>query len=254
MRKLAVVTGAAIALAGTWTALAGPSSNLDTRPQANAYISVDFGHPQPSKALRAPLHYGLRMSYDNRLRADNGGDLPPLAAFDFDNRGNRIASFGGVPFAGRLVPLRQNEDGSVGGGEGSGLTFFDLGLMIAGAAGVGYLIFEVARNDESPRVDTGTTTGSSGGLLGGGSGGLLGGLLGGATGGSTGGLLGGNSGGLLGGASGGLLGGLAGGATGGATGYAGTGDRIAADRDVERLNWLDGGTGQMGDLQAAPKR
>lgn len=240
MRKLAVISGAALLLAGTWTAVAG-QNNVDTQPSANAYLSLDFGHPNPAKATFAPLHYGLRMSYDNRLRAANGAALPPLAQLDFDSRGNRIGSVGGVPFMAKIrPPLRQNDgEGeelpSGGGGEAGGIEFFDLALLGIGIAGLGYLVYEVASNDESPNptTDGGTTGGGLlGGLLGGATGGLLGGLLGGDTGGTTGDTTGGTTGGLL----GGLLGGY-------------TGTRLSAqERNVEHQQWLDGGTGHMGDL------
>jgi len=231
MRKLAVISGAALLLAGTWTAVAGQNDGISTQPSANAYLSLDFGHPNPTQATFSPLHYGLRMSYDNRLQAANGGALPPLAQLDFDARGNRIGSVGGVPFMARIrPPLKQNDgDGSAptsGVGSG-GIEFFDLALLGVGVAGLGYLIYNVTKNDESPNPTEGETTG--GGLLGGATGGLLGGLLGGGdtTGGTTG-------GGLLGT---GLLGGFAGAQT-----------QIPSERDIERQRWLDGGTGQMGDL------
>lgn len=242
MRKLAVITGAALALAGTWTAVAGQNNDISTQPSANAYVSMDFGHPNPARALTAPLHYGLRMSYDQRLRAFDGGALPALAQWDFDTRGNRIAMVGGIPFMAHIrPPMRQAEDdGGRPAQDGigpEGLDFFDLSLLVVGVAGIGYLIYEVAQNDDSKaETPPATTGGLLGGLLGGTTtGGLLGGLLGGGTGGTTGGTTGSTT-------TGGLLGGLLGGG-----GY--TSIRVSADRDVERLNWLDGGTGQMGDLQ-----
>ena len=223
MRKLAVISGAALLLAGTWTAVAGQNDGISTQPSANAYLSLDFGHPNPTQATFSPLHYGLRMSYDNRLQAANGGALPPLAQLDFDARGNRIGSVGGVPFMARIRPPLKQNDGE-GGGEApgssvgsGGIEFFDLALLGVGVAGLGYLVYNVTKGDESPDPTPGETTG----------GGLLGGLLGGATGGTTG-------GGLLGT---GLLG-----------GFAGAQAQIPGERDIERQRWLDGGTGQMGDL------
>ncbi|WP_293368623.1 hypothetical protein [Nevskia sp.] len=234
MRKLAVISGAALLLAGTWTAVAGPNNGISTEPSANAYLSLDFGHPNPARATFAPFHYGLRMSYDNRLRTANGNVLPPLAQLDFDARGNRVGTVGGVPFMARVRPPLKQNDGEGGGGPTSGagsggIEFFDLALLGVGVAGLGYLIYEVTANDESPDpVDEGGTTG--GGLLGGG---LLGGLLGGGTTGTT-------------GTTGGLLGGLLGGGTTG--GFAGAAGAIPSERDLERQRWLDGGTGHMGDL------
>lgn len=234
MRKLAVISGAALLLTGTWTAVAGQYDGISTQPSANAYLSLDFGHPNPTQATFSPLHYGLRMSYDNRLLAANGAALPPLAQLDFDARGNRVGSVGGVPFMARIRPPMKQNDGEGGGeapssGVGSGgIEFFDLALLGVGVAGLGYLIYNVTKNDESPDPTPGETTG--GGLLGGSTGGLLGGLLGGGdtTGGTTG---------------GGLLGGLLGGG-----GFAGAQRQVPGERDIERQRWLDGGTGQMGDL------
>lgn len=236
MRKLAVISGAALLLAGTWTAVAGQNDGISTQPSANAYLSLDFGHPNPAKATFSPLHYGLRMSYDNRLLSASGNALPPLAQLDFDARGNRIGSVGGVPFMARIrPPLKQNDgegggDAPTGGAGSGGIEFFDIALLGVGIAGLGYLIYEVAKNDESPDPTPGETTG--GGLLGGSTGGLLGGLLGGGT---TGSSTGGTTGG-------GLLGGLLGG------GFAGASAQVPGERDIERQRWLDGGTGQMGDL------
>ena len=221
MRKLAVITGAALALAGTWTAVAGQNNDISTQPSANAYVSMDFGHPNPARAMTAPLHYGLRMSYDQRLRTFDGGTLPALAQWDFDTRGNRIAMVGGIPFMAHIrPPMRQAEDDggrpAQAGIGPEGLDFFDLSLLVVGVAGIGYLIYEVADNKDSKAETPGGTT----------SGGLLGGLSGGGTGGL-----------------GGLLPPLLGGG-----GYA-SGASVSADRDIDRLLWLDGGTGHMGDLQ-----
>lgn len=237
MRKLAVISGAALLLAGTWTAVAS-DNNLDLQPAANAYLSLDFGHPNPSKSTFAPLHYGLKMTYDSRQRSAALAAMPPLAQFDFDTRGNRIGMVGGVPFMAKIrPPLKQNDgDGGYEGGtagESGGIEFFDLALLGVGVAGLGYLIYEVAQNDESPNPPPAETTG--GGLLGGGDGGLLGGLLGGDGGGTTGGTTGGGD------TGGGLLGGLLG-------GFAPNRVALQGSRDVEYQQWLDGGTGHMGDL------
>ena len=239
MRKLAVITGAALALAGTWTAVAGQyDNNISTQPSANAYLSLDFGHPNPAQAVSAPLHYGLRMAYDQRHRAADGGALPALAQWDFDSRGNRIAMVGGVPFMAHIrPPMQQTDDPNQTNGQAptgvgpEGLDFFDLTLLVTGVAGLGYLIYEVTDNSDSP--DTSGTTGTTGGGTGGTGGGLLDGvgdLLGGGTTGTTGGTT-----------TGGLLDGL--------LTHSARPAAVSAERDVERLRWLDGGNGHMGDLQ-----
>lgn len=226
MRKLAVITGAALAIASTWTAVAGQNNDISTQPQANAYVSMAFGHNRQAASAMAPLHYGLRMAYDQRLRSSDGSSLPALAQWDFDSRGNRIAMVGGIPFMAHIKPpMRQADDQAEGQTNGQapqgvgpeGLNFFDLTLLVGGIAGIGYLIYEVADNKDSPAPAT-TTGGTTGGLLGGTTGGLLGGT-------TTGGLL------------------------GGVLGYTRTGE-LPADRDLARQAWLDGGSGHMGDLQS----
>jgi hypothetical protein len=218
MRKLAVITGAALAIASTWTAIAGQNNDISTQPQANAYVSMAFGHSQQAASAVAPLHYGLRMAYDQRLRSFSGDALPALAQWDFDSRGNRIAMVGGIPFMAHIKPpMRQADDQAEGQTNGQapqgigpeGLNFFDLSLLVGGVAAIGYLIYEVADNKDSPTPAPGTTGGTTGGLLGGTTGGLLGGVL----------------------------------------GYTRTGE-LSADRDLERQAWLDGGSGHMGDLQS----
>lgn len=214
MRKLAVITGAALALAGTWTAVAGQYNDISTQPSANAYVSMDFGHPNPARAQAAPLHYGLRMSYDQRLRAVDGSALPALAQWDFDSHGNRIAMVGGIPFMAHIRPPLRQTEGEGGetpsGGGSEGLDFFDLSLLVVGVGAIGYLIYEVSKNDDSEAV---TTTGGTPCRL-------LCDLL--------------NGGGVT---------------SGGTTGGYAEGTGISADRDVERLRWLDGGSGHMGELQ-----
>lgn len=92
-----------------------------------------------------------------------------------------------------------------------GYNAVDWGLLAVGAVGVGFIASEVSNGDEDP--DLGADGGSSGTTTGGTTGGTLGGLLGGLTGGLT-------------------------------ERTPGIGD----ERNPEHQKWLDGGTGQMGDL------
>jgi hypothetical protein len=174
MRTSLVATIAAITLTGTWAALA---AQPDGQPAARAYLSYGFG--APARTREAPLHFGLRMDYDQGVQPFGLSVRPPLMQFDFDSRGNRIASAGGLPFAARLVgPMRQNEGDAPAAGGGSGdstFSYFDWGLLALGLGGTGALIYEVTKGKDDPNPPASTTGGSN-------SGGLLGGLLGGVVG------------------------------------------------------------------------
>jgi hypothetical protein len=175
MRQSLVVALASATLIGTWAAIAAQPGS---QPAARAYLSYGFGAPKAVKD--APLHFGLRMDYDQGPQAVGAAARPPLLQFDLDSRGNRIASAGGLPFAGRLVgPLRQNEDGAPAAeGAGSSFSFFDWSVLAIGLGGVGFLIYEVTKGKDDPNPPPSTTGGTTGGLLGG----LLGGVLGGTAG------------------------------------------------------------------------
>ena len=260
MRKFVVAGAASLGLLGTWAAVANPN---DTQPQARAYLSIPFGGaPAKHKEVGSPFHYGLRVDYDSRLRTIEGRELPALMQLDSDALGNRIASVGGVPFAGRIQPpLRQNEGDTAPAGSGSGgFTFFDWSLLAVGVGGVGYLIYEVSKSKDSPDVQSG---GSTGGTTGGATTGpvntvtgVVTGVVNAVTGTVTGAVT--NPTGVVNTVTG-VVTGVVNTVTGVLTGTTGfTGARSVAgvlpfdpvDYDGQsHQQWLDGGTGHMGDLQ-----
>lgn len=216
MRKIFVAIVAAGAVGAVWADATVQQYQDQTRfqeqPRASAYLSYGFGGDTHRSNAPASLHYGLRLDHDSRVRSNSGVALPPLLQLDHDSIGETLASANGIPFAGRN--LRLNDDAgsgsSTGGGSDSGWSFFDWGLLAVGVGGAGYLISQAVRGKDSPKAAPGSTGSSgSGGSSSSSSGGLLGGLL----------LTGASSGGSM-----------------------------DEDRDFEKQRWLDGGTGQMGDL------
>jgi hypothetical protein len=231
------------ATAAGWIGLAFAAGNTPDEQfqqysaQGRAYMTYDFGGARRANDAALPLHYGFRVDSESRLAEERYTGLtdrrvPAVMQIDFAADGSRLASLNGVPFAGRSFMQRQNGDtspdaGSAGAAttEPGGFTWFDWTLLAVGVGGVGYIIAEVSKGKDSPDPKPASTT--TGGTLSG----LLGGLLGGTTGGTT---------------TGSTLSGLLGGLTGG---YAGSGTGIEGERITpEYQNWLDGGSGQMGDL------
>jgi len=217
MRKTLVAIIAASTIGVVWADASSQEQyqqQFRDQPQARAYLSYTFGGDSHRRGLAAPLHYGLRFDYDSRLRQNSGDGVvtaTPLLQFDRDNRGESMALASGVPFAAHN--LRRNEDAgsgssTSGGGSDSGWSFFDWTLLAVGIGGAGYLIYDATKGHSSPNPKSSSTTGST-------------------TSGST------TGGGLLGT---GLL------------GFAEVQTSYDAERDFQQQRWLDGGTGQMGDL------
>ena len=139
----------------------------------------------------------------------------------FNRYGFSEASVNGVPFA-RTVRLAQAEGGeaSSGGGTFSNFTFVDWTLLAVGVTAVGYGISEVVNQKDTRDPATGGTT--TGGTTTGGT----------TTGGTTTGTTTGT----------GLLAGVLG-------GYTSEAQVLGDTRNTaEYREWLDGGTGQMGEL------
>jgi len=211
MRKIFIAAIAASTIGVAWAdaSIQDQQYQDQTRnqPQARAYLNYSFGGNSHSKGLAAPLHYGLRIDYDSRLRQQNAGVVTtPLLQFDHDNRGESLALANGVPFAAHN--LRMNQDAGSGsstsgsGSSNSGWTFFDWTLLAVGLGGTGFLIYEVTKGHNSPNAAPASSTSSGGG-------GLLGtGLL----------------------------------------GFTEIQTSYDEGRDFEQQHWLDGGSGQMGDL------
>ena len=251
MRKLV-----AAAAFGLVLGVAGASSSGDQAPEARAYLGFSFGG---ERVVPRDFHYGLRLDHDPRFV---DGSVPPLVQFDFTRQGLNAARVNGLNVVRQRYQLRQTEPAAVaeGGGfwasvgnffgfgdeadagvetraaeeapaadaggdevtEGTFLNYsaVDWGLLAVGMVGIGVAVAEISNGDESEDFGAGGPApppppppppGPAGGALGG----LAGGL-------------------------GGLPGGL--------SGYSAPGMGTDVERDAEYRKWLDGGTGQMGDL------
>lgn len=187
--------------------LAVAASPTDNAPEARAYLKLNFGG---SRDLPRNFHYGLRLDRDSRYT-----QLPvALMQMDMSSSGTLDTQLNGMTLMRRSLIANQSE----GGAEATAYTAADWGLIVLGAAGVGYAGYEVSKSDDEPTNGGGGST--TGGSTTGGS----------TTGGST---------------------------TGGST----TGLPLLGLAELDRLSnserasseyreWLDGGTGQMGDLEA----
>lgn len=220
MRKLILasliggLTGAAM--------LATAADPLQSSPEARAYLNFAFGGKY---ALPKNFHYGLKLDHDRRY-VEAG--VPAIMQADFDSRGLVATRLNGLNLVERHY-LTQDEGEAAPSGDGMTYTMADWGLMALGVVGIGFIATEVTNADESdnpqpvPAEEEEETLGGLGGLPGGGLPG--GGLPGGGTPGGA--------------AAGGLPGGL-----GGVVLMLPKNQVL----DAERQRWLDGGTGQMGDL------
>ena len=133
MRKLAQAS-TALLLSGASTAMAaGIDSSFG---EARLYWRTTFG-----ERAHQPLgmQYGATLDYDRRYLES---DLPQIVAahVSFDQKGFAGAAINGVPFA-RRVTLQQDEGASEAG---SSYTVIDYSLLAIGAAAIGFAIYEVA--------------------------------------------------------------------------------------------------------------
>ena len=153
MRKILVAAVAGVSMSLASLALAAsPDQNS---PEMRAYMNLDFGGKGAS--LVRNFHYGLRLDQDSRLAARLGRitPLPSIMQLDFTGRsGFNAASVNGVPFSSHVRQL--NEDGS----EGSGYNAWDWGLLAVGVVGVGIGIAEVVKtkDGDDPKTTAKTTT------------------------------------------------------------------------------------------------
>ncbi|HVT34388.1 MAG TPA: hypothetical protein VHE37_02305 [Nevskiaceae bacterium] len=233
-----IMTAAAVGVALGTAMLASAASRDESQPEARAYMNLSFGG---NAALPKNFHYGMRLDYDHRFVSH---PMPPMLQMDFTDNGFSDARFNGLPFVRRYY-LNQAEGavaaGAAGAGTASTVTVVDWTLLAAGAAGLGVAGYEVSSNSKSDTAPatSGTSTGggsntgnSTGGSTTGGS--TTGGST---TGGST------TGGSTTGGST------TGGSTTGGLLGFAEYGPQAEATRHTaEYQEWLDGGTGQMGDL------
>jgi len=237
MRQTVIALIAAGGLGLVWADGYGQQEQFRDQPQAGAYLSYGFGGV-PLRDAPAPLHYGLKLDHDSRLR-DARPWTPPLFQLDFDNRGETLASFNGVPFAGRNLRLNQDDGGgtssTTGGGDSKGgFTFFDWTLLAIGVGGAGYLIAEATKGHDSPDPPPSNSGGGSTNGLVNAVTGVVTGVVNTVT---------------------GVVNTVTGVLTGSTNGFAGQRTVPGVlpfdppDRtDPSYQKWLDGGTGQMGDL------
>jgi hypothetical protein len=261
MRKVLVAVAVG-AVAGS-AMLASAASRDESQPEARAYMNFNFGG---ARALPKNFHYGMRLDYDHRFVSH---PMPPIVQMDFNSYGFSDARVNGLPFIRRVYALNQTEVATipvaVGAGAGTAVaatTVVDWTLLAVGAAGLGVAGYQAADNAKSDE----TTTVASGGSAAGGStsGSATGSTSGSATGSTSGSTTGGDTAGGStsgGSTSGGTTGGdtsggsTSGGSTsGGLLGFAEYRNMSEATRHTaEYQEWLDGGTGHMGDLAAAKK-
>ena len=148
MRKLLI---AASMLAGLCVgSVASAANNLDSSaPEMRAYMNFAFGGK--TKSIANNFHYGLRLDQNRSILARAGRSMPSLAQVDFTPKsGFSSAAVNGVPFASRIVKF--DEDG----GETS-YSMLDWGLLAIGAAGLGFGIAEVLKTKDDPDPRTTTT-------------------------------------------------------------------------------------------------
>ena len=275
MRKvLTAMAVGAMSGAAMLAVAAGPANNA---PEARVYMNFDFGGAQ---VLPRNFHYGLRLDRDRRYSA-----IPvPFMQMDFDAQGNLKTHLNGMYLMRRSLIATQDEaaaggaetvaadaaaeaapvdaagaeaapadaaaveaapadaaadpfattepaadtaatetipveGGEAAAAEGTAYTAADWGLIVLGAAGVAYAGYEVSKSDDDSSAASGNSTGG-----------------GGTTGGGT----------TGGGSTGGLLGGLL-----GLSDLEKLGRVNNTNMAREYVEWLDGGSGHMGDLEAA---
>lgn len=180
-------------------------------PEARAYLSIGYGQ---AKQVPSQFFYGLRLDHgsDSELQG-----AAPIAQLSFDRHGFESARLNGLPFTRRLS-VNQDEGTGSEGGMFSNYSAVDWTLLAVGAVGIGFAISQVADSKDTPDPAPGSSSGGS--------------SAGGSSGSSSG--SGSSGGGVLGGL---LLGGY-------------TESQVGGDdrRSAEYAEWLDGGSGQMGDL------
>ncbi|HUP91484.1 MAG TPA: hypothetical protein VM074_04490 [Solimonas sp.] len=163
MRKLAIAVAVGASMGVGMLAIA--ASPLEQAPEFRAYLSAGFGGA-PGNAQA--FFYGLRLDHDRRFQT---APLPPLAQLQFGVAGFDSVMVNGMPLA-RSYLMQQDEGGAP---PATTMSALDWGLVLVGVAGVGFAVAEVSSSDESP--DPGSTggTGTGGGTTGGGGGTPLGG-------------------------------------------------------------------------------
>lgn len=140
MKKLAQTsTATALLLSGATTAMA---AGIDSGIGA-AQLYLRMGFDESAAQHSSQMQYGFALDYDRR-----NANLPgvPAAQVNFDRKGFLNAWMNGAPFA-RRVTLQQAEGEAAAG---STYTAVDYGLLAIGALGVGYGISEVVNQKDTP--------------------------------------------------------------------------------------------------------
>lgn len=130
-------------------------------PETRAYVGLAFGGA--ARTLPKSFHYGLRMDYDRRyLEAPRA----PMMAVDFDRGGLASTSINGMNLVQRLV-LNQDEGGSAAEETGphTEYSIVDWGLVLVGVAGIGFVASQVNSAEDSPEPKAAETPPPSGGIL-----------------------------------------------------------------------------------------
>jgi hypothetical protein len=229
------------------SAVAVPVIAADNDPQVGAYLSWKFGAAKQA-GVPENFRYGLRLDYDSYVAMQ--GNVPPTLLLNVSGDKQINAFLNGSNLTELATRLNQAEAAAAGGS-----TALTAAAVVAGVA----VVAVVASNssDDNDEGIGGTTGGATtGGNTGGNTGGSGGGNTGGGGGGNTGGSGGGNTGGSGGGGNTGgnsPLGGL-----GGILGVREWRQSVSAAPapggaeprgiDSSYQQWLDGGTGHMGDL------
>ena len=216
MRKLLIASAVVTGVGFCTGAFAADYASYS--PKTTAYLNFGFGGNAKNSSVLSSLHYGLRMD-QRAASAFSAVGQPVRPAFmqaDFNLRdGFSGAMVNGVRFASHVKKF--DEDGG-----DTSYSVVDWGLLAIGAAGLGFGISEVLKTkDSKDPTSTGATGGTGGNPVIGAVCSLAGGVLG-----------------TIG------LGGIC-----TASGLAGNSFSAYEKADYESINWLDSGTGQMGDLR-----
>ena len=149
--RVATLFCTALALAG----LVQAGGQRDAQPEARAYLSIGFGG---RAEVPRDFFYGLRLDHSAR----SGAGLAPLMQLDFNRQGLNDARINGLPFA-RPARMQQDEGETAAGSTSrfANFTATDWTLFALGAAGIGFALQEVIDSKDTPER-TGTGTGGTG--------------------------------------------------------------------------------------------
>lgn len=122
MRKTFVAIIAATTMGAAFADASYPEQyqqQFHDQPAARAYLSYSFGGHN-DRTMPAPLHYGLRLDHESRAGDGSFGTLPAVLQLDHDSRGQTLASASGITFAGRNLRLHQSDSSGSSSSTGGG--------------------------------------------------------------------------------------------------------------------------------------